>query len=479
MQKDKKLKEAEHNILVAWRRAWWAQGLKPVIIGPAEAMNNPFYQQLQLKGLEGDIKNEVMRWLAWESMGTGILCHHLVFPMGSHEDDLLSYFRRGQFPQLRRFEGLGNRLFSGEQPSVSRVIKQALAHPDLKAAHDLHTFVTQDSFRIDPTPESIAWYDTEMVKNKYKKLADAILDNPAEGLSSLTELINAHIHNTWQNNFDEGIAILKPLKKHMTALIEPAITLAHFLASCPATPIPSSCPPNRPKCRPCVASAPMRIQTLPQYRNQTSLYIIGVVPHPYTTATMSAMRSTIDIPFIRRQADRDSWLGTATHELLGTGVSGARRVVAFKDAVASQYGTARSIWFTAEKPLPEDLDWHFGFLVPRNVTGKGESETPVPGPERRPKPPPPDYGQGPPPSSEELEKERELLEKAKTAGVGRKDKEGAKLVAALEAWSLADSEAWKFAAAFAARRVTERRLWEEEEAKFGDGIGVDRKSGWF
>lgn len=479
IKKDSALRSAEHDLLIAWRRAWWAQGLKPVIIGPGEAMQNEFYQQLQLKGLEGGIRTEVMRWLAWESMGTGILCHHMVFPMGSPEDELLSYFRRGQFPQLRRFQELDNKLFSGSKTSITRVIKQALSSPDLKKSRDLHTFVTQDNFRIDPRPEGVAVYDTETVKDRYGKLGETIVSSPAEGLGLLNELINSHLHNTWQNTFEDGIAILKPLKQHMTALIEPAIQLAHYLANCPRTSLPVSCPPNRPNCRPCVGSTPMRIQTLPQYRNLTTLYILGVVPHPYTTATMTSMRSEIDIPFVRRKVVRDSWLSTATKELLGTGVSGAYRVIAFKTAVASLYGQARSLWFTAEKALPEDLDWHFGFVIPKNATSDGKSETPVPGPERRPKPPPPDYGQGPPPSPDELEHERQLLENARQAGVNRKDEAGRRLVNAVEAWSLADSEAWRFAGAFAARRVTERRLWEEEERKFGGGVGTDKKAGWW
>lgn len=479
IKKDPALRKAEHDILITWRKAWWAQGLKPVILGPGEARNNPLHQEVQLLKLEGEIEAEVMRWLAWETMGTGILAHHMVFPMASQEDDLLSYFRRGQFPQLRRFEGLGNALFSGNKPTITQVIKQALNSPDLKAARDLHTFVTQDSFRIDPSPDGVAYYDKGTIKAKYVKVAESILATPAEGLSQLNLLINAHLHNTWQNDFSDGIAILKPLKEHMTALIEPALHLAHYLANCPESPILSSCPPNNPKCRPCIASTPMQIKTLPQYRNLTTLYIIGPVPHPYTTASMTVMRPKLDVPFVRREVERDSWLSTATRELLGTGVGGARRVVKFKEAVASQYGAARSIWFTVEKPLPEDLEWHFGFTIPKNATNNGKSETPVPGPERRPKPPPPDYGQGPPPSLEELEEERGMLELAKRAGVGKKDVEGKRLVRAVEAWSLADSEAWKFAGAFAARRVTERRLWEEEEAKFGGGIGAEKSGGWW
>ena len=40
---------------------------------------------------------------------------------------------------------------------------------------------------------------------------------------------------------------------------------------------------------------------------------------------------------------------------------------------------------------------------------------------------------------------------------------------AVEAWNMADTEAWRFVRAFAAREVVERRRWEEEERRFAGG----------
>ena len=37
---------------------------------------------------------------------------------------------------------------------------------------------------------------------------------------------------------------------------------------------------------------------------------------------------------------------------------------------------------------------------------------------------------------------------------------------AVEAWNLADTEAWKFVRAFGARKAMEKAKWEEEEEKF-------------
>jgi hypothetical protein len=51
---------------------------------------------------------------------------------------------------------------------------------------------------------------------------------------------------------------------------------------------------------------------------------------------------------------------------------------------------------------------------------------------------------------------------------------------AIEAWNLADTEAWRFARAFLARSRVERLKWEEEEKKYAGGAGAERgkSEGW-
>jgi hypothetical protein len=477
-EKDDDIKSIENDILLIWRRAWWAQGFKPLILGPAEAMNNPIYEKVQRLDLPPTIRREISSWLAWENMGGGILCNFLALPMGPYEDPLLSYLRRGEYPDLTRYDALFNGLFVGSKAEISAAIQTALSSSDLSKSDNLYDLVPLETFKIDNPPKSIAYYATEILTSKFAKISDEIKASKAEGLKSLTKLLNAHLHNTWQNTFSEGIAVLKPIRTHMTAVIEPAVQLAEFLAQCPESPITFSCPPNLKDCKPCVASTPMKISAPPHYRNNTKVYIIGVVPHPWTTASLEAFNSEIDVPFIRRETERDHWLITATKELLGTGVSTSPRLVKFKEAVASPYGTAHSVWFTAERDLPDDLDWHFGFMVPRNGTSDGRSETPVPGPERRPAPVPRVFSDDIPPSSEELAKEMELLDYAKMMG---RTEEQTRLIKAVEAWNLADVEAWRFARAFMARHTVERQKWEEEEKKVTGGAGSERGGGrgWF
>lgn len=128
--------------------------------------------------------------------------------------------------------------------------------------------------------------------------------------------------------------------------------------------------------------------------------------------------------------------------------------------------------------MPTDLDWYFGFTIPRNATDMGKSETPVPGPERRPKPDH-DPKDGPVPNEDDVNKEKELLKRAKEFGVQRTSEED-KVRGAIEAWNLADTEAWRFARAFLARGRVERLKWEEEEKKYAGGAGAERgkSEGW-
>jgi hypothetical protein len=235
-----------------------------------------------------------------------------------------------------------------------------------------------------------------------------------------------------------------------------------------------------------VASQPMLISTPPLFRNTSTLFTIGTVPHPYTLTSVMHNRDQMDVRFIRRDTKRDPWILAATKELLGTGLSSFARLVAVKDAVASDYGSYRSLWLTAEQPPDvtnekdlEDLDWVFGFRLPRQAMDNGHSETPVPGPERRPPPPKQEFGDGPIPTPEQLATEKNMLEKAKlfVQRAGRRvkaDKAFTQVRDMIEAWNLADTETWKFVRAWNARRRMERKQWEEEEEQFQGKGTFDR-----
>ena len=178
----------------------------------------------------------------------------------------------------------------------------------------------------------------------------------------------------------------------------------------------------------------------------------------------------------------------ATQELLGTGISSFARLPGLKSAVASDYGSARSLWLTAETPFftsnqkdLEDLEWILGFQIGRRPVKTGGSETLTLGTEIRPAlsleeidPTRPSAGQ--------LEKQKSLVEKSRNL-VKKGEKGGAKQYVqirdVMEAWNLADTEAWKFVRAFNARRAMERRKWEDDEAVFIGKRTLDRwKESW-
>ncbi|KAK3387457.1 ARS binding protein 2-domain-containing protein [Podospora didyma] len=483
VKKEKAEKQAESELLLAWRRAWWAQGFKPIILTPAEARNNPRYGEL-LKRVKMDspLMEDFMRWLAWENMGGGILAHRLLFPMGAFDDPLLVFLRRAEFPALTRWKDLEDGLFVGPTKEITASIKLAMSSPHLKTAEDfLATLAAEkdeNPFSIDTTKsKSLAYYSTSTLKSAYKNGGETIT---APGLKNLTQLIESHLHLTWQNLFPSGIAVVKPLPYHTTHIISPAYRLATQLASCPDTPLPKSCPPNAPKCTQCSTTRPLKISTPAHYTNKSTLYTIGTVPHPYTTATLNFLQSSITIPWIRRKSSRDAWITSLTTTLFPDNVSGAPRILKFKEAVASETYAARSLWLLAEPAaqnedgnnLMDDLDWHFGFALPAAL-----KDVEVP---------PHDPRDGPVALPEELKLEPGLLERAQAivgGGGSKKDratKEERQVREAVEAWNLADAEAWRFARAYLARKTVERMGWEQKESKYAGGMGSDkgRRSGW-
>jgi len=319
-----------------------------------------------------------------------------------------------------------------------------------------------DLVRTDDRPSSLAYYSRQVVDKKYGAVAEAAGKSAAKGLQALNKLINAHLHVAWQNTFSRGVEVLKPHPNHTTKLVSEAMGLAESLLACSETPMPGSCPPNRPKCTPCTSgSKGMKIATIPYYRNSSNAFAIGVVPHPWTLATLDLLRDTFDIADLKRESRRDPWLTEVTGELLDSSASGDVRVMCLKEAVASDYAEARALWLTAEDPLPMDLEWHFGFMIPKHPRHAAEK------PLDRDDP------------SEDPALEWILLERAKQVIAQVRSTEDTKVRASLEEWNPADTEAWKFARAFQARRAMERDQWEKEEAKYSQGSGTEGgRSAW-
>ncbi|EAQ86989.1 hypothetical protein CHGG_08242 [Chaetomium globosum CBS 148.51] len=508
VKKDRSSGDAESALLLTWRRAWWAQGFKPVILSPAEAMNNPLYHELQkLEDMTPKLKEDLMRWLAWENMGDGVLAHHLIFPMGPHDDPLFTYLRRGEFPKLTRFKDLDDGLFIGSMGDVTNVIKTVMNSAEIKKAEDIVALVEsskkENPFSVDNAPESLAYYSARHVEKLYPKIGDDIAASHAAGLKSLTQLISAHLHLTWQNIFTGGIAVVKPLPHHTTHLITPAYELAQRLAHCPENPLPNTCPPNRPNCRLCDDSKPLKITTPSSYSGVATLYTIGTVPHPYTSSTLNYLKTQLSIPWIRRDSPRDAWITSLTSSLFSDSISTTPRLISFKEAVASDEddinetkgkgketkgGAYRSLWLPAEQPLPDDLDWHFGFALPDGATyadqsTPGSTDDDAAAATRKGGVPLHSSKDGPVPTTDDLALEPALFTRAQTVVLSSTSRitlkakasaEDLKLRDAVEAWNLADTEAWRFARAYLARKSVERAKWEEEETLYGGGVGAEK-----
>ena len=469
-EKEEKTRAAENRLLLLWRRAWWAQGFRPVILGRAEAMNNPLYESFHGHQLKPQLEADLVRWMAWGQMGTGILANWLVVPMGSHDDHLLSHLRRGSYPKLTRYEGLGAGLYSGEKNAVNSAIEEALKAPDLKSLKSLLDAVDHKTITVDHKPHAIAFYDANANAELYKPITMKLADEKAAGLDLLAQLITSHLHLTFLNTFTDGFSVLTPYADNAHVITETAHSLADALRSCPQSPVPSSCPPNRQDCTPCSSITPPLVRTPAFFTNSSTVYTIGTVPHPFTLASLMANTKDITTRHIRRDTERDRWLYAITEKTLGPDIGGQSRIVNFKETVAGEWGCAKGLWIT-EDPPPDhkDLEYHFGFeLATFNITTDLAADI-----------------DGLPLSRKEkisadrtLKLQTELLASAKSLLKEKSSKDGKTGVREMvEAWNLADTEAWRFVRAFGARERVERMKWEQEEKAFA-GAEENREEGW-
>ncbi|KAF2130855.1 hypothetical protein P153DRAFT_395267 [Dothidotthia symphoricarpi CBS 119687] len=484
-KQDKDLGEAENRLILAWRRAWWAQGFRPQVLSRAEAMQHPHYQLVQRMKLDAKTEVELMRWLAWGYMGGGVLADWLAWPMAEYENPMLSFLRRNEFPGLSRVDALDSALFFGHGAAVSDAIKKVVNSDLLKNATANQDKVAElakkeggvvvnllpsTDVTVDKKANGIAYYSTATIASTYKTIAEKLTNNTqAEGLGLLASLINSHLHLTFQEQYPEGLAIVKPLPEHTTALMYEATDIARNLTQCPTTPIPKSCPPNRPKCTLCDAKKLMKLQMFPEFVNTTKFFTIGTVPHPYTINSLHYTRDTLDANFLRNNAKRDLWIWAFTQKSIGGKHSESYRLVKFKDLVAA--APSHALWLTAERVTQADLDWIFGFQLPQTSSPSDEDSKLTIFP--RPGPPEP-IKDIIVPDEQWIKKEEERLKKAREA-IKSKDRFMQSTVHEVEQWNLADTEAWKFARAFSARRRMERKKWEEEERKFA---GSEKKAGF-
>ncbi|EWC47571.1 hypothetical protein DRE_03191 [Drechslerella stenobrocha 248] len=465
-------------VMLAWRRAWWAAGFEPIILSASDAQEHGMYQKvkgsMQLPDSRDNLEYNILRWLAWDRMGAGLLSDFRVFPLPTADDPTIPFLRRCDFGEtITRFESLGSALFAGSAPIIKAVVANitswdAASIPgDVTSPADMavHLFTT------DPKPNTIAYYSRSVVADQYRDL-DLTTHLPA--------LINAHLHAHFQQQHPRGIHVLNPTSPVSDTLTLAALTLAHKLAVCVDSPLPDSCPPTVPagKCSPtpCVKSVgAVNVRIARQFENSTDAFTVGAVPHPLTLLGMIDNRLVHQIDFIRRNSTRDAYIKTVTAGIAREGTGAIHRAVKLKEVIAaagltpltdaggsggsrsrsgssSDSATVDSIWATAENGWDiKDVEWILGFSLQDAGTATVT--------------PPLKLQQ----SDAERVEQKKVMEDArhaiKATSVALRQLRGA-----VEGWSLGDFEVWKFVGAFEGRRRAEREKWTKREKGFGKGL---------
>jgi hypothetical protein len=118
---------ADAQLLLAWRRAWYAQGFRPAVLGRGEAMANPLYESVEHLDLSSELKEDIFKWLAWGHMGDGLLADWRCFPMAKYDDATLSHLRRGaESDFIIRYDRSSGALLSGKKTAIDAAIDGAL-----------------------------------------------------------------------------------------------------------------------------------------------------------------------------------------------------------------------------------------------------------------------------------------------------------------------------------------------------------------
>ncbi|KAF3204642.1 hypothetical protein TWF192_007314 [Orbilia oligospora] len=444
--------KVDDAVMLAWRRAWWAAGFEPVILSPLDARKHGLYKKV--KGRLGDKKEKleynILRWLAWDRMGTGVLSDFRIFPMGIAGDPVIPFLRRCDYGQsVTRFTGLGSALFAADSTLIKAVVNNitsidlSTVPEDITSPADL----AADFFTADPKPTSIAYYSRKVVNDKYATLEP----------HQLPKLINAHLHTHFLSQYPGGVQVLNPIKALSDVFSLNSYKLAQKLLQCPESPIRDTFAPQKTEERPLCGNENIRITT--QYVD-TAAFTIAGIPHPMTFQGLMNNRLIPELDWVRRNSSRDIFVKAVTEGIAQKGTGSAHRAVKLKELIAASLtsspqssdgkgsGVAVSIWGPLERTWDlKELEWTLGFTFSDIL------------------PAAPHFDQ----DEDMVRKHKQIIEDSKRAikatSTGLKTLRGA-----IEGWSLADFEVWKFVDAFEERRRSEREAWVKREKGFGKGL---------
>lgn len=445
-------KNAESDLLLTWRRAWWSQGFSPIILGPSDSMRSNLYteyQKMKVKG-EADLPFDVMRWLAWDAMEGGLLVQSTLFPMG-RDNTIIKHLRtarsQGMDDGLRSWDGLEDGIFVGDKLGVSTALRSLLTTDgEVDKSFTMLGKLSKASFAAPEKNRGVfAYYSDKVVQKNYAKI---VKEDKSIDKAKLNQLVSAHLHTMWQNTFKGGLEVVQPNKEHFDVLYTPARELARGLQTCPENPVPESCPPSTPKCTPCKSEA-FKLTETKAFHNGTDVFTIGVVPHPWTYASLRAMDDKWTAESINEEVERDDWIIKITENEFKDATD-EHRILAFKEFVASEQPSVHSLWISAEREFPNDLTWYFGFALPAAPRKVSLEE-----------------------NAEKGQAESTILQASKKLIALPKSSDKSKLRAIMESWSLYDMEAWSFVRSMQARRQLVRQKFEDEQKKYSQGAGSE------
>ncbi|KAK6504760.1 hypothetical protein TWF481_006699 [Arthrobotrys musiformis] len=437
-------------VMLAWRRAWWAAGFEPVILGPQDARKHGLYKSVKGRVKGDKLEYNFLRWLAWDRMGTGVLSDFRVFPMGTPNDPVIPFLRRCDYGQsVTRFTGLGSALFAADSPLIKAVVNNITSIDPSTIPEDITSpaDLAQAFFSVDPTPQSLAFYSRKLVAEKFASIQP----------HQLPQLVNAHLHTHFLSLYPGGIQVLNPIDEQSDIFSLHPYTVAQKLVQCPESPLPDSFAPQKAEqTHRCGSETAIRVSTI--YENDTNSFTIGGIPHPMTLQGIMNDRLIPELDWIRRNSSRDIFVRAITEKIAEEGTGAGYRAVKLKELIAASLtsslrsstgtGITVSSWGSLEKGWDlRELEWTLGFTFSDIL------------------PAVPNFKQ----SEETVRKHKQIIEDSKRAikatSTGLK-----KLRGAIEGWSLADFEVWKFVEAFEERRRTEREEWAKREKGFGKGL---------
>jgi hypothetical protein len=454
----------QRQILEVWKRAMWAGGFEPVVYGINDTMNHPKYQDFaDDEQLKKTYREENKKWFGWALNGGGILMDYTVIPvvrqLGS-DNDLLRIITAYKDGYPRWYNPIGRALVSSGPEYVERLLRSIIEGDEEESFRDFFD-VYQD------TDDVFAHYTADFVAT--------MSGGERKTAKQIASLMNTHLHHAFLKQFlNNGVAIVDPLQDSADILTIPATTIAKSLVQCPVDELSNVCPPtirhvvnardfikknlaflqlSGSFCNnPCAEEKQhtKKSQTVIPIRDFASLpeveagyFSIVGIPHPLTVLSMMEGDPAVTALVARKDLQRNAFLRQlASTYIPGNTVGTSYRLMLIKDAIYQVPAVTNSIWFNWEyladrdkKAFMELVEWDVGFTLP----GKQESTLAVAA------------------SVDDAIKGSDAIRVAhilhssqtRVLDISGKDKDKA----AIEAWNMADTEIWKFLAAWRKEKV--------------------------